>query len=195
MSDPKTPLPDAPPPEWSVPLNFERMQHAPQDRDLSAEAEVRTALATRLGLLSLEKLRFYFNTYPLAQKHVRLVGVVEAEYTQACVVTLEPLPQAVREPVTLDLVEAEAHGDDTPPEEMTVELEEPEFVENGRFDAGELAVQILAGTLDLFPRNPNLEPQTFVFGEDESVEEVPQTEAGKPSPFAALAALKRGDKH
>lgn len=195
-SEPPAPAAPETAPEWSVKLPFDRLCQISQNHDLRPTEAQRAAIAARLGLVALNDLHFYFNTYPITDRRARLTGVVEADYVQACVVTLEPLETHVREPVTVDLVEASDPTVEEAVEELLVELEDPEPIADGRLDAGELAVQIFATTLDLFPRKPGLEPQSFVFGEDdESAPAVPETVEGKPSPFAALAALKRDKGH
>lgn len=140
------------------------------------EAE-RKALAQSLGLASIESLA---GTFHLTRKGrvVHVEGEVVGEVHQICVVTLDPFPASVREPV-----EVRFSDDVEPPEHAEIELTEaaldaPEPIVGNRIDLGALTGEFLALGLDPYPRKPGA---AFAF-EDPGEEE--------PSPFAALARLK-----
>ncbi|WP_426957607.1 YceD family protein [Muricoccus radiodurans] len=140
----------------------------------ATEAE-RAALAERLGLLGLDSLTAEIALKPAPGGTLRARGVLRAELSQACVVTLEPVPQRVEEQIDWRIL--------PPGEEPSDELEEgPEEIESepdGSVDLGEEVAQGLSLALDPYPRAPDA---------------VLPEEAGDPgtaSPFAALGRLRR----
>jgi uncharacterized metal-binding protein YceD (DUF177 family) len=152
----------------------------PQGLEVTVEANEteRAALARDYGLVGIDKLTA---TFRLAGRGrvVHVLGEVNAEIRQTCVVTLEPFPATLKEPVEVRFSE-----DVTPRTDEVVELSEaaldaPEPLVGGAIDLGALAAEFLALGLDPYPRKPGVE---FTF-EDGDKEEA--------SPFAALSALKR----
>ncbi len=104
--------------------------------------------------------------------------MLEADYEQLCVVTLEPFAQTMREPVELAFAPAAVAHE----EELEVEFsseDPPEPIENGEIDAGAVACEFFALALDPYPRKPGAE-----FNSAEPAD-------ATASPFAALAALKK----
>jgi len=112
-------------------------------------------------------------------------GRIRAQVTQNCVVTLEPVVQTVDEKFSLELgatldVLDEATG------EMVIlpDQEQPEPMPAEGLDVGELVAEQLALAIDPYPRKQDADLRAVMrqHGID--------PEAGKESPFAALAALK-----
>jgi uncharacterized metal-binding protein YceD (DUF177 family) len=147
---------------------------------LEASAAECTALAARFGILGIARLVARLRLQPEPGGTVRARGHLEATVEQACVVTLEPVVQAVS--ATLDLrilPEGEAPGDDDP--ESPDEIES----EGGQVDLGEAVAEQLALALDPYPR-----AEGAVLPElDADVPEA-QEEPGRPNPFAKLARLR-----
>jgi uncharacterized metal-binding protein YceD (DUF177 family) len=124
---------------------------------LDANPEQRAALARAHGLLSVER----FWTELLARRWkgdgTRVIGKVEADITQACIVTLEPVVARIDEEVSaifvpegsrLARIEDEngeillqADGDDL-----------PEVFEGDSIDLGALAEEFFALGIDPYPR-------------------------------------------
>ena len=123
------------------------------ERTVAIEADVaeRAALATRFGLLSVERLAA---TYRVRKTTGGIVveGRVQAQVTQACSITDEPLQAVVDEAVSLLFAE-----DGAPAAE--VELGEDALdtlpIEDGAIDLGEAAAETMVLALDPFPRGPN----------------------------------------
>ena len=60
---------------------------------IEADAEQRAALAAWHGLVSVERFRADLLVTPWKRHGVKVTGTVEADITQACVVTLEPITE------------------------------------------------------------------------------------------------------
>ena len=149
--------------------------------DLVADAEERTAVARRLGLLSLDR----FDAHAVLGRDgatVTVSGRIKATLTQACVASGEPVPAHIDEAFDLRFVPAPVV---TAPEE---ELElgggdhDTLFNDGAALDLGEAIADSLALAIDPYPRSPsaaNALKQAGVLSEEEA------------GPFAALAALKQ----
>ena len=75
-----------------------------------------------------------------------------AEITQICVVTLEPMSSAIESKIFCTFTEKDVFNID---EELVFnvnDVDPPEFINNGFFDAGELVSEHLLLEIDPFPR-------------------------------------------
>jgi uncharacterized metal-binding protein YceD (DUF177 family) len=163
--------------------------------DVSADAAERRSLAERFDLLEVRALRGHGR---LERHGAELVlrGCLEADVVQECVVSLEPVPGRIRQPVerryrlggTGDAARArfEPHG--------TVVLDDDEAevepVIGRRIDLGEAFAEELGLALEPYPRAPGVSAlESDALG--------PYVSAGsedRPSkPFAALRQLQ--EKH
>lgn len=146
---------------------------------IAATAEERAALAEALDLVALDSLTADVTLKPWRGEGVRVTGTVRAVVTQACTVTLEPVPGTVEENFDVRL-----HPDAAPSAVVDVDLDAadpPELLEAGEVDIGAIALEHFALGLDPYPRAPGVEFEAPDEGDDD-----------EPSPFAALAALKNG---
>ena len=149
------------------------------------EAE-RAAIVAALDLASLERLE---GRYRLSREsdRVTLEGRLVANLEQRCVVSLEPVPLKVNEPINLVFApQAEDEAEDAEPKLAEIDLDydagdPPEPIVNGGIDLGAVTLEFLALALDPYPRKPGVE---WTGPEDDPAEN---------SPFAALARLKRGE--
>lgn len=126
---------------------------------LSACEEERAALAARFGLIAIDRLEGEITLTPYKRGGVRLRGVGEAAVTQACVVTLDPVPQTLvlaferrfepgaPDPNLFD-GDIEALLAEDPPDPVP---------EDGAIDLGEVLAEELALSLDPYPRSPGAE--------------------------------------
>jgi uncharacterized metal-binding protein YceD (DUF177 family) len=148
----------------------------PEGRALSlvAKPEERAALATRFGIESIGHLSAELTVRPEPGGTLLVTGQMRAEVVQACIVTLDPVPQSVEERVELRLLpDGSEPGDEDPdaPDELVAE--------GGEVDLGEAVAEQLSLALDPYPRAPGAElPEGTGNGE-------------ASGPFAALAKLKR----
>ena len=161
-----------------------RVEAIPKDGQtvvIEASAAEREALAKLYKLPSIEALTAELTLNRAAHGEVRVMGAVHGQLTQICVVSLEPFPGIVDEPVDVrfaPLTDAEARR--RSPEEPVVfsiaDEDEPDPIVDGKIDLGALAAEFFALGLDPHPRKPGVafEPP----GED--------VEDEKVSPFSVL---------
>jgi uncharacterized metal-binding protein YceD (DUF177 family) len=162
------------PSPWSMPIEAAEVPEAGLHVELEADEAARAGIAKLAGLTALPKLQAAFDVARRgAGLHV--TGRVTGEVGQTCVVTLEPLSNAVDEEVDLlflpDAPEPLAEGD--------TDEDAPEPLIGGRIDLGAIATEFLMLGVDPYPRKEGV---SF---------DPPQVDDDTPHPFAALAALKK----
>jgi hypothetical protein len=168
---------------------------------IDATEQERKAVARLLGILGLDQLHADL-TASREGDRIRVLGLVRAVASQACVVTLEPVIEELSEPVEVVFApreEAEAlmRKAGLPDEDEIDKLDLadidisaidldmlnnpdalPEPIIDGCIDFGQIAYDAVAVGLDPYPRKPGV------------VFEPPPEPEGFGSPFAALKALK-----
>lgn len=150
---------------------------------VEANAEERAAIAKAAGLIGLDRLTGAFSLHPIAGGGVRVDGDVEADVTQTCVVSLEPVANRVAETVSVRYVPPEQitdHGGSEDDELVASEAEDVEPLTGQTIDLGRLAEEFMLLGLDPYPRRSGAE---FAAAGTTA-------ESGSDKPFAALAALK-----
>lgn len=161
--------------------------------DLEAtEAECR-AVAKRLGLVALSSLSARLEVMPWRRQGLAVSGDYCAEVVQTCVVSLDDFTSQVAEKISAHYAEADDPIMKAPARadaEIVVDPDaedDPDVLENGCADLGELVVESLALALDPYPHKPGVRFEDIISlpNEDGSV-----ADGGKPSPFAALKSLK-----
>lgn len=167
-------------PEFSHPVQVDRLRAGGETVALAATAAERAAVAQRLGLESIALLEASVALLPAGRGVIAAEGRVAARVVQVCVVSLEPFEQALDVPLRLVFrpgTEADLAADQT----VDPEAEDEVPYEGGRIDLGEVVVETLALALDPWPRRPG------------AVLEIPAPEAGAADgPFAALARRRKG---
>jgi hypothetical protein len=126
---------------------------------LDADEAQRAALAAAHGLQSVESFRLDLTLAPWKSHGVRVTGTVKAAITQSCIITLDPVPAAIDEPVETVLVPegsklaaprwAEHNA------EMILDAEGPDAPETftgDAIDVGALAEEFFALAIDPYPR-------------------------------------------
>ncbi|MFA5950346.1 MAG: DUF177 domain-containing protein [Hyphomicrobium sp.] len=157
----------------------QEMRHATQDE--------LTELARTLDILSCDSLAVSYEIKPLSGGRFRFSGELEARVTQACVVTLEPVPEKLSERFEIELVPApEAEPEDhrgAADGDLEI-LSAPDFevIEDGRIEAGVIIFQLVSAALEPYPRKKGAEFDWV----DPKIAADPTV----VSPFAALAKLK-----
>ncbi|MBJ3776492.1 YceD family protein [Acuticoccus mangrovi] len=160
------------------PISIRRLTKEEHVAIEASEAE-RAALAEALDLLSLTSLTADLSVSPWRSEGVRVRGTVRGTVSQACVVTLEPVEGVVEEEIDVRL-----HPDAGEATQVEVDPEAadpPEALESDVVDVGAIALEHFVLGLDPYPRVPGA-----------AFEEEAEAEEEEPSPFAALAALKKG---
>jgi len=165
---------------WYVPVAVEDVPEAGGHFDLTADSQIRSAIAKIAGLRDLPRLEASFDVSRQGGGGLRVAGWVAATVGQTCVVTLEPVANEIAEKIDLLFVPQASVGDSGRVVTTADESEcETEPLIGGVVDLGALATEFLILGLDPYPRKPGA-----VFQSPE------ETVAGE-SPFAALTALKK----
>jgi len=145
---------------------------------IEADAEALEAIASRLGILGVDRFTAAINVAPF-RGGLRVSGELDAAVRQQCVITLEPVDASVHE--TIDRVFLE--GPDTAQKHVLVDPEaedEPDWFDGEVLDFAPLLIETLSLALDPYPRAPGARLEEAPAGPD----------ADRTSPFAALKALK-----
>jgi uncharacterized metal-binding protein YceD (DUF177 family) len=148
-------------------------------QDIVAEPDERSAIADRLGLLSLDRLEAHVVLARDGEK-VRAAGRLKASLEQACVVTGDPVPARLDEPFDLAFVPEPKAGVDEEVELSGSDLDTM-FYDGSAIELGGAIIDTLALALDPYPRSAAAEAALKEAGV------LSEEEAG---PFAALAALR-----
>ncbi len=151
---------------------------------VTATATERAALAARFDLLALDELTATLTLHRDA-RGIRIGGPLHASGAQACVVTAEPVPFRLTEPV--DLI----FSDSAVPEGDEVELSDLDLdilpLDGDLLDVGEAVAQSLGLALEPYPRVPDADRAAagLILSEAEA-EALAAADKARASPFAAL---------
>jgi uncharacterized metal-binding protein YceD (DUF177 family) len=121
---------------------------------LHADPREREALARRFELLEIAALDGHGRLERTGDgKEIRFNGWLEAEVTQACVVSLEPVTATIREPIERRYLWVAPGEQRAERPEDTDEDVEP--LRGSQIDLGEMLAEELALALDPYPRAPD----------------------------------------
>ncbi len=153
---------------------------------VDADEAARQAIAEDMNILSVERFVANLTVSPL-RGGLRALGRLEASVTQASIVSFEPVPQAISEPIDRVFLPAPKHGQGpTPGSETYIDLEDddfPDHIDGPEVDLSALLLETLALALDPYPR-----------ADGESLDAMGLDKDGaEEHPFARLAALKSTD--
>lgn len=168
--------------------NLGRLGNAGDTVSFSADPAQRTAIAAWSGVLSVENFSVTVELKKLGPNRFGLEFLVSADVTQACVVTLEPVPARLERRFVRELQFAGQTRRRPDPAESGPDLvldsaedEGPEEIESLHYDLAGPALEEYVLALEPYPRRPGVEFQAPVEG------------SGAPeSPFAVLKGLKSG---
>src|SRR5262245_30826892 len=133
-------------------LDWVHVASAIGERGLSekreASEEDRLERARMLDILSCDSLKVSYAIAPLNAGRFRLTGGLDAKVTQACVVSLEPVPSEISERFSIELYPA-GEGDAGSDEEEREVLSAPDVepFEDGRIDVGAAVYELLSAAL------------------------------------------------
>jgi len=187
MTDPIAEDEQAPPPLSREIRVIDIVDNAPQT--IEGSAAEREAIKALLELVALGALRFDYTLRRGGGDRIHLSGRLTADFTQTCVVSLEPLPVAVDIPVEMEfwpeslVADLEHKAED--PGQVGL-LDWPESIVDGAFDLGPVVYESLATALDPYPKK---EGASFQWSQGSGAAE--EAESG---PFAALQKLKKGQR-
>lgn len=164
--------------EFARPFDVRQLDH--RAVKLVADAPERQALAKRFDIVRIDRIEAEV-VLERDGEALNAKGTLEADIVQACAVSAEDLPVAIREPLAFRFVPAGAgHAPDEEVELDEDELDEIEF-SGTTVDLGEAVAQSVALAIDPFLTGPEADAARALL-KDEDV-----------SPFAALKGLKLGE--
>lgn len=155
--------------------------------EIEATAAERKAIASLLELPELRALKLAYRLRRDGGGRYHVSGRLNADLTQTCVLSLEPLQTTVDVPLEVEfwprrlLDELEARAEESEPDAL---FEWPEAIAEGKIDLGPVIYETLATALDPYPKR---EGADFEWAEDASKE----GSETRTSPFAGLEQLKR----
>jgi len=148
----------------------------------SATAAAREKLASDLDLISCDRLDAHYAVSRLSQGRYLLQGTLEADITQTCVVTLDPVETHIVEPFEVEF-RPESQGTAGVAEFDALETRDIEPLEGETIPVGRIVYEQLASAIPAYPRK---EGATF----EPPASEAHETKAAS-NPFAVLKNLKR----
>jgi uncharacterized metal-binding protein YceD (DUF177 family) len=148
----------------------------PQICKIDCDESECAALAARFGFAAVARLSARLKVKRAGPGHWNVTGKLQAEVTQLCGVTGEPVPESVDFTIEERYCRASEEGTD-----IDVSLDGFEPLVDGAIDLGEVVAQTLAISVNPWPRSVDA-PHSFAVGESE-----------KEHPFAGLAVLKSSD--
>lgn len=179
-------------PEFSRQIAVDEISEIDTQLDIEADEKERAALARRFDLLAVDALSARIGLKRCMARDgsgpvVRATLAIDAEVTQSCVVTLEPVTARIAE---TDLIIEFRPADaaeftsevDIPPEAY----DPPEILVGDKIDIGELAAEHLALALDPYPRADGAKDLA-----QSAVSDGP-ADSDEDHPFAALKRWKDG---
>lgn len=149
----------------------------------ASEADL-IALAQALDLIACDRLAVTYRVKPIGRDRFKASGRIEADLVHPCIVTLEPVPEEIREDYSVEFWPSEELGEELPEGEINLEAEEPERMEHGEIALGRLVYELIAVAMNPFPRSP---------GADAAEAELLRGQPKPESPFAALKKLKKSE--
>jgi hypothetical protein len=167
--------------------NLGRLGQAGDVVTLAPDAAARAAIARWAGILSLDALTAVVTLRKASPTRFKLAVRLEADVTQACVVTLEPVSGHIAQDFDRELHFSAPRRRAGTGESAGVTLmnpeddEAPEEIESLHYDLAGPVLEELVLALDPYPRRPGVE---FAAGEAPA--------DGRESPFAVLKGLKPG---
>ena len=175
-------------PEFSRPFSPDSLgEDEVVERVEASEAE-RSAVARRLSLVSLDRLAAVLRIGRSdGQGVISVAGHFEAEVTQTCVVSLQPLGRHLAKDFSARYWLEPADAGETGTVDVDAALDDPpETLGPDGLDLGEVVVQQLAIALDPYPRRDDATLETLEWDGKKG------DEAAKESPFEGLKSLRRG---
>lgn len=158
-----------------------------RDLEVSVGEEERAGIAAQLAITEVERLdvRLHADKF---RGGIRVTGRIDAAIVQPSVVSLEPVRQAIQEPIDRVFLPGREKPYAGPAgAEVFVDLEGadlPDHFEGPEVDLSDLIIETLALAVDPYPRAP---------GESVADLGVEVTEEAAESPFSKLKALKSRD--
>ena len=185
-------------PEWSYQVEAIEVSNAPLRKKISASPQQRKDLARRMGVISVDRLEADLRVQRTENKFlIHVTGTFKGQVTRECAVTAEPIQSEVEGEVEGWFAESEKaislakirHEKTSQMVNSEVPIlsdkDDPDMIEDGMFDLGELVVQHAILEVDPYPRSDNAEHPDVL-----TEEEAAQQKKNINNPFAALKDWK-----
>ncbi|WP_108820325.1 DUF177 domain-containing protein [Pseudovibrio sp. Alg231-02] len=180
---------------WAYLFDAVRLGKKTKQLKLVLNENERTQIAKAYDLIELPEFEADLEVRPWRRDGLAVRGHIRAKAIQQCVVTLDRVECLVDEEFDRTfLPDQDSRGrrrsdDDTLEVDLDIdESDPPDYFEGSQVDFGAVVCEHFALGLDPFPRAKGVEMDDKYAPEPE--EELKQDEEQKPSPFAALEALK-----
>ena len=170
-------------PPWSVPVPLSDIPDTGRRFELAADEATRAEVAKLCAVQALPHLQATFEVTPQGSRGLRVTGYVKATVGQNCVVTLDPMENEIEENIDLLFMPSEQvalQKEKTAGTTENVDPNAPEPLIGNEVDLGKIATEFLFLGIDPYPRKPG------------AAFEPPPLDDPGTHPFAALAALKKG---
>ncbi len=164
-------------------VRIDRLPASGRDLQVALDEQTREELAKVLKISAIERFEASLVVVPL-RGGLRAQGRLLGRIVQPSVVSFEPVEQDIDEPVDRVFLPEPSDHKPTPGSEVFVDLEDddfPDHIDGPEVDLSALLIETLALAIDPYPRQPGESVESL--GIDLKDEE--------PSPFAALAKLKK----
>lgn len=148
-----------------------------------ASADERAAIAKALDLIACDDLVADYTVRPLGAGRYRMQGTIAARVTQACVVSLEPVPARIEETFEVEFWPGDSIPPATDAEIEVLGASDIEPLEHSSIEAGRIVFETLSASLDPYPRKEGALLE-WPGGEEPS-------DPGGAGPFASLKSLKK----
>jgi uncharacterized metal-binding protein YceD (DUF177 family) len=162
-------------PEFSRPLQVDRVPKAGSVERIAADPPECRALAARMNLPAIHGLSAEIRATPWRGGGIQLEGHITADLEQVSVISLERFRETVSLPVSRYFLPSGAAAEHQAEDDA-------DLIEGGWIDLGEVVAETLALDLEPYPRKPG---EAFA----EHVEDSPGP-VSEESPFAVLARRK-----
>jgi uncharacterized metal-binding protein YceD (DUF177 family) len=174
-------------PAFSHRIKVGQVSHVPIELRITADEHDRAAIARQWDILGVQALTAELKIRRWKKDGVKVIGTVHAEVTQACVVTLDPVPEVIDEEFEETFVpegSALARAPAKNAAEIVVDVDGPdlELFTGDEIDVGSFVAEMAAMALDPYPRKAGVEFVEHVEGDAKADR--------KPSPFAVLKTMK-----
>ncbi len=186
-------------PEWSHMIEADKIDSSPRTIRLEPTPEERTRLAKRIGVVSLDVLQAEVTmSRDSGSRIVYVSGHLTARVGQVCVITGKKLKNDIVDTFeawyadpqqSVSFAKAKMEREvlkgvgETP---MLEESEDPEAIEDGQIDIGELTAQFLSLAIDPYPQAEGADVPEVAEQKEKTFGEVFE------NPFAALKNWKAG---
>lgn len=150
---------------------------------IDATAEECTHLCALFRIVGLSAFHFTYRITPLPSHRYRLTGDLNAEVTQSCVLTLEPVTEHIQETVSVEFwPAAQIASADFATLDTGLDDEFPEEIIDGKIDVGAFAAELLASLINPYPKKSGV---GFEWTDQKDAFEAEQS-----GPFAQLGKLR-----